>query len=244
VIAQARAEVLKIRSTRTTLGLALGMVALVLLLVLLTGLLSRTTELTGPEDQRNLLGVGALATIFAALAGVLVVTGEYRFGTIRPTFLVTPRRTRVVVAKLAASILAGIVLGVVAEGLATGLGYGILAGRDISVSLGGGDLALLAVGNVAGAGLWAGIGVGLGAIVRNQVASVIGLLAWGFVVENLLFALVPSVGRFAPGQAENALTGMTTEHLLSPAAGAVVLVAWMAALVAAGAALTEQRDVG
>ena len=38
------------------------------------------------------------------------------------------------------------------------------------------------------------IGAGLGAILHNQVGGVIALLAWGLVVDNLLFGLVPSVG--------------------------------------------------
>ena len=71
----------------------------------------------------------------------------------------------------------------------------------------------------------------------------IGLLSWVFLVENLLFAFVPSVGRLTPGEAENALTGLTTNHLLSAAAGGVVLVAWVAILALAGLALTARRDV-
>ena len=46
---------------------------------------------------------------------------------------------------------------------------------------------------------------GLGAIIRNQVGAVITLLASGFVVDNLLFGLVPSIGRFTPTHAEDAL---------------------------------------
>ena len=80
------------------------MVALVLLFVLLTGLLTSDDDLHRTSDQRDLLGVGGLATIFAALAGILVVTSEYRFGTIRPTFVFTPRRSRVIGAKLVASL--------------------------------------------------------------------------------------------------------------------------------------------
>ena len=42
--------------------------------------------------------------------------------------------------------------------------------------------------------LWGAIGTALGTIIHNQVGAVITLLAWGFVVDNLLFGLVPSVG--------------------------------------------------
>jgi len=85
--------------------------------------------------------------------------------------------------------------------------------------------------------------VGLGAILRNQVASVIALLAWVFVVDNLLFGLAPSVGRFTPSMAMQALVGDTNSDLVSPAAGAALLVAWAAVLALAGLALTARRDV-
>ena len=241
--AQIQAELLKVRSTRTTAGLALGMVALILLFVMLTAFLSHAADLETADNQRNLFGIGSFAGVFSALAGILLVTGEYRFGTIRPTFLFTARRSTVMAAKVAAGMLAGLVLAVVGEALSVGIGDAILSGRGISVTLDRGDLGLLTLGTLLGTALWGGIGVGLGAIVRNQVAAVIGLLAWGFVVENLLFALAPSVGRLTPGQAQNGLMGMTTDHLLSAGPAAVVLIVWTAALVVGGAALTARRDV-
>ena len=199
VIAQTRAELLKIRSTRTTIGLVLGMLAIVVLFSLLCGLLTKTHDLTTKEDQLGLLGVGSLAGVFSALAGIMLVTSEYRYGTIRPTFLFSPRRSRVLAAKLAAGLLAG-------------LGFGVdrwaARVRDRATQLSP-DAALPSrsaaatsrcsqLGTIAGSAIWGAIGVGLGAIVRNQVGSIISLLAWGFVVENLLFAFVPSVGRFGP----------------------------------------------
>jgi ABC-2 type transport system permease protein len=243
VIAQTRAEVLKLRSTRTTLGLVLALVALVLLVVLLTGLLDSTFRLSEKENQRSYFGIGTLSTLFAALAGVLLVASEFRFGTIRPTFLFTPRRSRVVGAKLAAGLLAGIVFALIGEVLGFGIGRVILAGRGITLALDNGEIAQLLLGTLAATALWAGIGVGLGTILRNQVASVIALLAWVFVVDGLLFALVPSVGRLLPSAATDALIGMTDPHLVSPAAGGALLVAWVAVLVGAGLVLTARRDV-
>src|SRR4029077_18007664 len=91
------------------------------------GLLTKTGSLTSVEDQRGLLGVGSISGVFSALAGVLLVTSEFRFGTIRPTFLFTARRSRVVSAKLAASVLAGFVFGAAGEAIGFGIGYGLLA---------------------------------------------------------------------------------------------------------------------
>jgi hypothetical protein len=243
VIAQVKAELLKVRSTRTTAGLLLGMVALILLFVLLTGLLSSVPSLSTAEDQRQILSIGSLAGVFSALAGVLLVTSEYRYGTIRPTILFTPSRPRVIGAKVLAAILAGIGFGIVGEAIGWAIGYAILSGRGITFALNGGQTAQLVLGALASIALWGAMGSGLGTILRNQVGGVITLLAWGFVVNPLLFGLVPSVGRFGPSYAEDSLVGLTTNHLLPPAAGGVVLVAWTALLAAVGLAITARRDV-
>ncbi len=243
MIAQTRAELLKIRSTRTTVGIVLGMIALILLFSLLSGLLTKAPSLTSTEDQRGLLSVGSLAGVFSALAGIMLVTSEYRFGTIRPTFLFTPKRSRVVGAKLAAGLLAGIIFGVLGEGLGFAIGYASITGRGLSYALNGGQTALLLFGTLAGVALWGALGVGIGMVVRNQVGAIIGLLAWGFVAENLLFAFVPSVGRFAPAHASDALIGLTTNHLLPAAAGGAALVTWTAAFALAALGLAARRDV-
>ena len=243
MIAQTRAELLKIRSTRTTLGIVLGMIALILLFSLLSGLLTKAPNLTSSEDQRGLLSVGSTAGVFSALAGIMLVTSEYRFGTIRPTFLFNPRRSRVLAAKLAAGLLAGIVFGVVGEGLGFAIGYASLAGRGIDYNLDAAQTALLLLGALAGVALWGALGVGIGAIVRNQVGAIVGLLAWGLIAENLLFAFVPSVGRFAPVHAQDGLMGLTSRHLLPAAAAGAVLLAWTIAFALAAAALAARRDV-
>jgi ABC-type transport system involved in multi-copper enzyme maturation permease subunit len=243
MIAQIRAELLKIRSTRTTVGLLLGMVALILLFVLLTGLLGSVASLSGAEKQRQLLSIGDLAGIFSALAGVLLVTSEYRYGTIRPTILFTPNRSRVLAAKVIAATFAGVVFGLVGEALGWAIGYATLSGRGITVALNGGDVSQLVLGGLFGVAVWAAMGAGLGTILRNQVGGVITLLAWGFVVSPLLFGLVPSVGRFMPSYAQDGLIGLTTNHLLVPVAGGVVLVGWAVVLAAVGLAVTARRDI-
>jgi ABC-2 type transport system permease protein len=243
VIAQLKAELLKVRSTRTTLGLFAGMIGLTLLIVVLTGLLTHPEGLTSRHDQRGLLAPGAVALIFSGLAGVLLVTSEYRYGTIHPTFLFTPRRADVLSAKLIAGLLTGLVFGAVSVGLAVGIGELILSARGIPSALTGGDVALIVFGGLAGIALLGAFGVGLGAILRSQVGAVIALLAWDFVVNGLLFGLAPSVGRFMPTPAADALMGLKTMHLLPPAAGGAVLLGWTAVLGVAGLALTLWRDV-
>ena len=65
----------------------------------------QTTQRPGSLD---VFGRGEfLGALFAALLGALSITTEIRHGTIRPTFLFTPRRGRVLWAKVWASVLIG-----------------------------------------------------------------------------------------------------------------------------------------
>jgi hypothetical protein len=101
VSAQLRAELLKVHSTRTTLGLCAALLSLVVCVVLLHGLAVPAAHLSRRTEQLTLVFGRAelLGSLVAALLGALAFTGEVRHGTIWPTFLVTPRRGRVVVAK-------------------------------------------------------------------------------------------------------------------------------------------------
>jgi ABC-2 type transport system permease protein len=243
MIAQVRAELLKIRSTRTTIALVLGMVALVLLFTLLDGLFSHPSGLASNEDQRQLLSVSSFAGVFSALAGVLLVTSEYRYGTIRPTFLFNAARSHVLAAKVVVGAIAGFAFGALGDVIGWAIGYSVLDARGITIVLTSGDILLLSLGGLAGTALWGAIGVGVGAIIHNQIGAVVTLLAWGLVVEPLVFGLVPSVGRFLPSRASDALMGLGAQHLLSPGAGAIVLIAWSGALGVVGTALSARQDI-
>ena len=243
MIAQIRSELLKIRSTRTTIGLLLGMIALILLFTLLTGLLSHPPGLMGKENQRQLLSVGSLAGVFSALAGVLLVTSEYRYGTIRPTILFNPARSHVL-DRQARRRRAG-------RNRIRSRWRGDRLGDQLCDPRGArhhdraqlSDVLLLALGGLVGVALWGAIGTGLGTIIHNQVGAVITLLAWGFVIDSLLFGLVPSVGRYTPTRASDALMGLKTQHLLSPGVGAIILIAWAIVLAFIGIGITGQRDI-
>jgi hypothetical protein len=81
------------------------------------------------------------------------------------------------------------------------------------------------------------------AIIHNQVGGIITLLAWGLVVDQLLFGLAPKVGRFTPDRASDALMGLRVDHLLSPGAGAITLIAWTGALAVLGIARSVRQDI-
>jgi ABC-2 type transport system permease protein len=241
-------ELLKQRSTRTTLSLFVAMIGLVLLAVLLHGFGMRAEALGDRHVQLMVLGRGELlGVLFAALLGAMSITAEIRHGTIRPTFLVSPRRGRVVAAKVLLSVLVGAGFGLVAGAVATAAGTAALRTRGINLQLDGSDDALLVVGSAAAAALWATIGVGLGALVRNQVPTLIGICGWLLFVEGLLADAtggLGDIGRILPGAAAAAISGQDPGTLLAPAVGLLLLVAYAAAAALAGAIATSRRDVG
>jgi hypothetical protein len=90
---------------------------------------------------------------------------------------------------------------------------------------------------------WAALGVGFGALVRNQVFAVIGLILWTMIVENLLAGLVPKVGGYTLLGASSAIIAAPGDYVLSAPAGALLLLGYVTAFVTAGAMLVARRDV-
>jgi ABC-type transport system involved in multi-copper enzyme maturation permease subunit len=248
MIAQLRSELLKQRTTSTNLLLLLWMVGLVVLVVLLHILSFGVPDLSRHDNQLKVAGLGtSIGALFASLLGALSITGEIRHGTIRPTFLATPRRTRVIAAKVLAGALAGIAVGLLAEALTAAVEAAGLGGRGIHIELDSGEYAQLLSGGAAAAALFGAIGVGVGALVRNQVAAVVGLCVWLLFIEPILLGDIPSAGKFAPGASAGAIAGaiqtQIADTLVAPALGVLLLAAYAAIAGAAGAIATAHRDV-
>jgi ABC-type transport system involved in multi-copper enzyme maturation permease subunit len=246
--AQLRSELLKQRSTRTTLVLLAWLVGLVLIVVALHVASFGVDDLARESNQMRILGLGTtLGVLFAALVGALSVTAEFRTGTIRPTLLVTPRRTTVVVAKIAAGMLIGAAAGLLAQTLNAGaeaLGLGL---RGIEIRLGAGDYAQLLAGGALGGALFGALGVGIGALLRNQVAAVAALCVWLLLLEPLLLGDVPGVAKYAPEASAGAIAGAIQSQLagalVAPALGVVLLAAYVVVAAVAGALTFNRRDV-
>jgi ABC-2 type transport system permease protein len=127
--------------------------------------------------------------------------------------------------------------------IAFGAGFAILAARDVDLALTGADALAIALGTIAASALSAMIGVALGALVRNQAGAIIALVAYAVAVDAGLFAALPSIGRFLPGKAGDALAGRAVDDLLAPGIGAAVLAAWTLAFVVAASVRNDRTDV-
>lgn len=242
--AELRAELFKQRSIRTTAGLFAGTLGLVVLAVVLHGVGLPTRDLGTRDNQLMVFGRGEfLGALFAALLGAMSITAEIRHGTIRPTFLVSPGRGRVVAAKVGISAVLGAGLGLLASALATGLGLALLAARGVDLQLDGGDYALLVGGGMAASALWAAIGVGVGALARDQVPTLIGISAWLLFVEGLFGGNLAGVQKFAPGGLGMAISGQEPDTLLAPGISLLLLVLYAVAAAAIGWLATTRRDI-
>jgi ABC-2 type transport system permease protein len=241
-----RSELLKLRTTRTFLGIVIATLALV---ALIAGAQAAADSFDrGSVPGVDLLDTAGLAQPFALVLGLLAVTTEFRHGTITPTLLATPDRMRLMVAKLSAHVTAGLVLGIVAYALAAILMSIILPLRDVSTGLSFGDGTEQVIGGVVCIALLAAIGVGVGAVIRNQVGAVIGGLAWFFMIEPLLTA-IPKVGDwigdYGIGGAVSAVSASQFEGgaEISQVAGGLLLLGYAVLFAIAGAILMRRRDI-
>ena len=243
MIDQLRSELLKLRTTRTVAVLLAGAAALAAFGVSIEALSPTLRELAREDTQRELLSGGTSGVFFATLAGLLAVTGEFRYGTIRPTLLVEPRRRVVLAAKLVAAALTGLVFAAVCVAVSFAVGRGILAARDVDLVVTSAHSLTLVFGTIAAAVLSAMLGVTVGTLIRNQAGAIVALAGYALAVDAVLFAAEPSIGRYLPGKAGDALAGRAVEHLLTPGVGAAVLAAWTLVFIAAAAVRSERADV-
>ncbi len=256
-----RSELRKIGSTRLWWGLLIGAVVYTVIQAGASAALAgmnpgagqpRTPGLDSPQALRGIYA-GSVVTgtyVFAMILGITGMTGEYRYQTVTSTFLASPRRSRVVVAKMGAHLVMGVLYGVVALAAALVVGAVVIAVRGHGLGLGTPGLwraALLAVVAVA---LWTVLGIGIGTLVRNQVAAILIAVFITLLLEPLaslgLDALdLDWVGKWLPSNASAALTSPpgTLLHYLDWWAGGLVLLGYAVLFAALGVALSTRRDI-
>lgn len=185
-----------------------------------------------------LRGVGLGMSIYMVLAA-LAVTTEYRFGTIRNTFLGVPRRPRVLLAKTVLLALIGAVVGLVAALASFFLAKALAKEPPISLELATWDEWRQVVGYGAIFAIAAVIAVSVGTIVRQSAGAIAILLLWPLIIEGL-FSLIPTVGEkvgpWLPFAASDKIVAPTTgiSNLFQPGGGPDAL---QGLLVFAGTAL-------
>lgn len=246
------AEFVKFFTTRLWLWL-------VLLVALLTGLLVTLITVNVNPDfsgdaARNVAeyttGLAPIAYVVSATVGIVGITGEFRHQTITPTLLGVPQRAVVVLAKLFVYLLFGGVLGTIFVLVLGGISQPVLSGKGIDISLSDDPVSQSLLGTILVTALFGIFGVGIGTLLRNQVAAVVTTILYLFVVENILMVIphVQSAYPYLPGGAAKAVMDPRspvpdTVHLLTSGQGAVVLAAWALGLAVLGSVFTLGRDI-
>jgi ABC-2 type transport system permease protein len=237
-----RAELLKLRTTRTFITLVAVTLVLSLVVVGLTAILG--DDFT--EDSVREMFTFDFSSLFILLLGVTGMAGEWRHRTITSSVLAAPNRVRLLTAKVISYAVAGTVLSLIVTVALMALGTLILSIRD-ETTLGAADLVDVLWRNLLVAALLGAFGVCIGGIVRNQIVAIVGLLVFAFALEPALLNLALEVGRFGPTTgAPSGIIGINpvdNGELLSPGIAFLVMIGWVGLGFAVTAALLRRRDL-
>ncbi|HEX8104143.1 MAG TPA: ABC transporter permease subunit [Solirubrobacteraceae bacterium] len=234
-----RAELLQFRSLRSTY--AVGLLAVLVVVGITWGDLTEAEHLTTAMQKLTpvLTGGGIAMAFVGALLAAARVAGEYRYGTIANRALATPRRVRLVVAKLATYSLVGLAASVAAAGIGLATAALVFAGKDLTLTLGAADVIDVALRVVVVGTLFAAMGVAIGFITRSQQAAAIVVFG-DFFAEKLLGAAVGDVAGYLPFGLLNRLLDPSAGHALATGLG---LLATTIGLAAGAAVLMNRRDI-
>jgi ABC-2 type transport system permease protein len=238
-------ELFKLRTTRTFAAMVGTTIALLLLILILT--LALTDRFDTENDVRSLLSSASISGLFMLILGVVAGAGEYRHGTIASTLLVTPNRLRAVTAQTLGVAAAGLTVGLACAVLSAAIGLPWLSAKD-AATLSTGELLTLFLGCAVYTALAAAFGVALGALMRNQVAAVVLVLVFLFVVDPALSALLDEYGKFSLSGLSSSMSGGSPDdapgsELLPQGVAALIWAAYTVAVAAGAALMTARRDV-
>jgi hypothetical protein len=195
----------------------------------------------------------SIAYLLTLTVGVMSIGSEYRHMTITSTFLATPKRVRVMVAKVTSLLGIGVFYGLVFLLGSVGVGGTTIAIKGYSLFPEVGTISRTLALSLLVLGLWSLIGLGAGILIPNQVAAILIAVGAAWIVFPLAGVLLGFVSwgkpivPYLPSEATSAMVGALNTNsnveLLSWWAGALVLVAYAAVMAGIGSLLTIRRDV-
>ena len=245
-----RAEWTKLLTTKVWLGLLLGSCVLsgasALLLTVFAGNAESGIPPVGSSQYEQLaLAAPANVIVLALILGIIGMTQEYRHRTATPTFLATPKRGRVVIAKLLAYVVAAAPFALVVLAVTVLVVLVAAGARGGSLSWDADDVGVLVRSGLALV-VYALIGVGVGALFRNQVGAIVGSLVYLFVVEPIIRQIPATAGfyKWLPGGALEAMTAtFRGPELLTAWQGGLLLLGYGLLAAVLGTLFAVRRDV-
>jgi ABC-2 type transport system permease protein len=247
-----RAEFLKLRTTQVWFWMLIATIAI--------GALLAVAQIAPHDGIRSEAKVPDLFAVFAASPGYIVlftlgalgVTTEFRYQTITPTVLQTPSRWAIVTAKMITYAIVGVLFAIAALAAETAVGVPWLKAKNIDVRLSDGHVQHAIIGTFGVLALYGIVGLGIGALLRNQIVAVVVGIVFLVLIENILLAIpgVKKVWPYTPNGGTQAIlytngdkTPVSGVHLLSTGGGVLVLLLWAFVPAIVGAAFTMNRDI-
>jgi ABC-2 type transport system permease protein len=234
-------EVLKLRTSRAPWLIIL--IQQVLVVAALSGMAITELDFKSPTAARLLLCHAGMSSLLILVLGILAVAGEYRDGTITDTFLATPRRSRVIAAKLVAYTGVGVISGILSAVTALVVGMIWFAAKGYNLDPASADMWQTLAGVALWMPLYAALGVGLGAVVRNLASAIALALAWIAFVEGIAINLLGGLGRWLPMASGMALDNVPQGNLLPQITGGLVLAAYAILFAVVATLATMRSDV-
>jgi hypothetical protein len=249
VLRLVRAEFVKVRTTQVWFWLLLAAIGIAVLAVL-GGFLS--DGVATKSDVPDVFATSNSASIALFVLGVLGVTTEYRYQTITPTVLVTPSRWTLITAKMITYAVLGVLYALVVIAVQLAMTLPWLAARHIPFDLHDPDLRRSIFGLFLVLALFGIVGLGVGALLRNQVVAVTVGLVFLLILQNIIVAIpvVRQAWPYTPSGATISILYSAADaspdseiHLLGPLGGVGVLLLWAFVPAILGAAFTLNRDI-
>ena len=255
-----RSELIKLRTTRMWWGLLIGVVGLVALNVVPSALFAgQEMGPPGMPVSPTLDEIAGLTAVYGAgyqsgfllvlVLGIIIGAADMRHRTATQTFLATPGRGRVVIAKMLVAAMAGLVYGLVAQVVTILVAAPVVLARGADLHLGDAAVARSLALGVPGIALWGVIGVALGVLLRSQIAAILVAVAYIFIGDFLIaggFSLANLDGAvpYTPNNASAAVVGgFTGFDLLDWWAGMLVLLGYGLVIGVLGWAIGRNRDI-
>ncbi|MBT8224291.1 MAG: ABC transporter permease [Dactylosporangium sp.] len=192
------------------------------------------------------------------ILGALIVTNEYFHQTATATFLTTPRRTTVIMAKLVTGVILGFGAWAITTTTSVAAGTIFLGTEHVPHMLGEWTVLQSILLNLGAFAMWAVLGIALGTLIRSQIAAVVtGTTVYliGIGVASLVFNLVRAflikedwvitAQVIVPAVASQIMVtpGEAFPHAAPQWVGAAVLCGYALVAGVIGTLLTRRRDI-
>jgi hypothetical protein len=243
-----KAELRKLTSTQVWFWMLLLAIGLTALFVI--GPLASDSQSDLQEHTRDVFLAPITAYIGAFVVGALGITTEFRYQTITPTLLTTPSRAAITFAKLVSYAIVGTLYAAVCVITTFLIASPWLSGKGVTVSYDWDHVwgPLLSVS--AAVVLFTILGLGWGALVRNQIVAIAVGVIWVLLAERLIFS-IPGIRVVRPYLPVGGLDAVTSPHnqvagsihLLGGGPGLLIIAGWALLLAIGGALYSLNRDI-